>query len=390
MKKYFLLLFLFSFQLQAAPICSDLFTQGTNYLFGLEFTFTNQRIIDEGNRNPKDFGLATNPLKAAAWEKWLEIVKEKCKVTSDCTTYMSEDKHGAALAVRFKDNFQITIGIDSAALEVNATPKIRSEFADVKKHMEDYVFATALEAGLKPHERAGQGHIHISTKAFTNGLDLRNFFVDFQNRPEIIYGALGNHLLNSPPLAAQSEVQRNQLAQVLNQLDAGGDNYTVRDFANLINSQVYTDSVAKDWGSPTYYQAFNMTRVNYSSSKATVEIRSFRPQASPDIFELQTMLLERWVERLKQIDKPIPYINKDKYEYSSQEIVNGFHQLIIDLELPWKTFKVLLPEKYQHIQPNEKFKSVNYSIRQMLKPPAMVKVMRNFFSEAQDLLKSWF
>ena len=207
-KKYFLLIILFSFRLQAANFCSDIFTPGTQYLFGLEFTFTNQKIVDEGNRNPKDPGLEYNPLKASHWEKWLEIVKEKCKVTSDCTTFMSEDKHGAALAVRFKDNFQFTIGIDSAALEVNATPKIRTEFTDVKKRMEDYVFSTALEAGLKPHERAGQGHIHISTKAFENrGVDLRNFFVDFQNRPEIIYGALGNHLLNSPPLAAKFAVQ---------------------------------------------------------------------------------------------------------------------------------------------------------------------------------------
>ena len=256
--------------------------------------------------------------------------------------------------------------------------------------MEDYVFATALEAGLKPHERAGQGHIHVSTKAFETGLDLRNFFVDFQNRPEIIYGALGNHLLNSPPLAAQSDVQRNQLDIVLNQLDTSSEKYSVRDFANLINSEVYTESVAKDWGSPSYYQAFNMTRVNLSASKATVEIRSFRPQTSPDMFELQTILLERWVERLKQIEKPIPYFNKNKYDYSAQEIVNGFHQLIVDLELPWRTFKVLLPEKYQHIQPNDKFQSVNYSIRKMTKPATEMKIKRNFFSEAKTFLKSWF
>ena len=389
-KKYLVFIFLFSFELNAANMCSDFFMPSTQYLFGLEFTFTNQKIVDEGNRNPKDAGLENNPLKASHWENWLEIVKEKCKVTSDCVTFMSEDKHGAALAVRFKDNFQFTIGIDSAALEVNATPKIRSEFEVVKKHMQDYVFTTALQAGLKPHERAGQGHIHISTKAFEKkGIDLRNFFVDFQNRPEIIYGALGNHLLNSPPLAAQSEIQREQLENVLQNLDQRTDNYSAREFARLINSQVYTDSVAKDWGSPSYYQAFNMTRVQFSADKATIEIRSFRPQPSPEIFELQTILLERWIEKLKQVEKPIPYLNKSKYEYSPDEIVDGFHQLIMDLDLPWKTFKVLLPEKYQNLSPTDKFQSVNYSIHDMTSVSVEVKPNLNFFRKAQALLNLW-
>lgn len=334
-------------------MCSDFFTKPTEYLFGLEFTFTNENIINEGNVNPKDYGLAKNPIKAAAWVKWLEIVKDKCAKSPDCITFMSSDKHGDALAVQFNDNFKFTIGIDSAALEVNATPYSRTEFSKVKERMQDYVFNTAQLANLRPHERAGQGHIHISTEAFKNGTHLRNFFVDFQNRPEIIYGALGNHLYNSPPLAAQKKEQRNQLTEVLKNLDSRFFGYSIGEFANKINTEVYTSTVAKDWGGESYYQAFNMTRVAYFSKKSTVEIRSFRPQQNPDIYILETILLERWVEKLRLVKNPISYLNKDKYEYSSQEIVNGYYQLIKDLDLPWEHFKVLLLERYQHIKPDQ-------------------------------------
>ncbi len=383
MKKLILTLILVASQAQAVNLCVDLFQNKTDYLFGLEFTFTNQILVDEGNRNPQDPSLEGNPLKAAKWLKWLDIVKEKCKGSADCTTEMTYDKHGQALAVIFRDEFQFTIGIDSAALEVNATPKSRTGFEKYKDRMSEYVFETALQAGLQPHIRAGQGHIHISTKAFNErGSVLRNFFVDFQNRPEIIYGALGNHLLNSPPLAAQAPAQREQLTKALEELDRGSKYYSLQSFADMISEKVYTQTVSKTWGGVDYYQAFNMTRVDRKPESATIEIRSFRPQPSPEIFELQTILLEKWVEKLKLIDQNIPYINKSKYQYSPQEIVNGFHQLVLDLELPWNTFKVLLPVELQEISPNTSFVSVDYSLKELAAKPKksfLDSLYQNFF-----------
>lgn len=335
----------------AAPSCRYVFDRKDDgYLFGLEFTLTNQMIVNEGNRNPKDYSTANNPLKKSAFDKFVSLLKEKCLITADCTTSETRDKHGPALKVTFKDGYFFTVGIDAAVLEVNAKPVTRIAFRQYTERMQSYVFDLGRRADLTPHERAGQGHIHISNKAFNrDALLLRNFFVDFQNRPELIFGALGNHLLNSPPLAAQKPTQRENLVEVLKDLDNRA--YSIDDFVDAIHSKVYTGSHSGDWGSYTYYQAFNMTRMWKGENDGTLEIRSFRPQRSPHEFELQTKLLERWIQKLRSVRTPVSYIKKDRYQFSSQEIVDAYAEFLKFLDLPYEEFKMLLPVQLQSVPP---------------------------------------
>lgn len=321
------------------------------YLFGLEFTVTNQTIVNEGNRNPKDYSLGNNPIKAQALYKFWEMLAEKCQAHPGCTSTMTRDKHDQALRLQFEDGFYFTVGNDSAVIEINAKPQTIDGFSKVKHYLDDFVFDIAKQIELKPHQRAGQGHIHVSKAALNNDARLlRNFFVDFQNRPEIVYGALGNHLLNSPPLAAEKPHQREGLRELLNTLDKKG-RYSIEDFVNGIHRQVYTSSHAGDWGNYDYYQAFNMTRLLKSESSATIEIRSFRPQRNTREFELQTRLLSRWIEHLRTRETPVEYNMADRYEYSNQEIVDGYYKLIRELSLPWNEFKYLLPENLMNFNP---------------------------------------
>ena len=320
------------------------------YLFGLEFTVTNENIVNEGNRNPKDFSLANNPLKKETLTKYWELLKEKCRNFAGCRSTVSSDKHGEALRLQFQDGFYFTVGNDSAVIEINAKPQTIEGFAKVKHYLDDFVFKLAAEVDLKPHQRAGQGHIHISRVALKeNAMLLRNFFVDFQNRPEIIYGALGNHLLNSPPLSAQKPEQRMALKNLLSRLDHG--RYSINDFINGVEREVYTSSAAGDWGSYEYYQAFNMTRLQKARSAATIEIRSFRPQRSTREFQLQTKLLSTWIEHLRKMDKPVEYNMADRHEFSKQEVVDAYHKLTAELGLPWNEYKELLPPHLINVEP---------------------------------------
>lgn len=320
------------------------------YRFGLEFTVTTQEIVNEGNRNPKDFSLSNNPIKAEALRRFWDLLKEKCGRHPGCASTMSSDKHGDALKLQFADGFYFTVGNDSAVIEINAKPQTINGFERVKGYLDDFVFKIAEQVGLRPHSRAGQGHIHISRDALLDDpVLLRNFFVDFQNRPEIIYGALGNHLLNSPPLSAQKAHQRQALHDLLAEFDAR--HYTIDEFIDAVEGRVYTSSHAGDWGSYDYYQAFNMTRLKKSEASATIEIRSFRPQRSVQEFELQTRLISRWIEHLRDRPAPVEYNMSDRYEFTAQETVDGYYRLIQELSLPWNEYRALLPDNLIQIQP---------------------------------------
>lgn len=345
---------------QAAPACRQVFNP--EFLFGLEFTVTSQEIVDEGNSGKQSGDFYRKPLKEKAWRAFIDRLKAECVKTGDCITKMSSDKHGTALKVIFPDGFYLTIGSDSAVLEINAKPQTVSQFDAAR--VQRYALDLAREVGLTPHERAGGGHIHISRKAFNeNALLFRNFFVDFQNRPELAYGALGNHLGNSAPVAALKSRQRDALEQVLSEFDPNV--MRINDLIARLHSEVFTDGYISEWGAPTYYQAFNMTRMMNSSSSATLEIRSFRPQESAHAYVLQTKLLLRWIEKLSSLSTEIQYIRKDKIPAHPQEIVDSFAQLLRDLDLKFEEYRILLPPRLRSLDPSARPQGVPYSLKEL-------------------------
>jgi len=345
---------LFFASARAANRCADFF----EFRFGPEFTVTSQEIVDEGNRNPTLASLERSPLKARAWRELVHRIQAKCQASGECVTSMTRDKHARALLISFANSYYITVGIDVSVIEANAAPRTRSSFHQNTEKVQQYFFDTAREMGLRPHERAGNGHIHISREAFReHGEVLRNFFVDFQNRPELIFGALGNHLLNSPPLAALKSEQRDALETVLRDLDSKpAAALTIERFVTVIEEQVYTHTFYAELDDPTYYQAFNMTRLK-NKRNATLEIRSFRPQESARIYELQTKLLDTWIRRMESLEQSIPYVRKDRHEFTPGEMVASFRDLVRQLDLDWSEFKILLPENLREIQPDPSYRS---------------------------------
>lgn len=236
---------------------------------------------------------------------------------------------------------------------MNAQPKTSTEFKKVAPRLEEFFLQPAAQAGLRPHIRAGGGHIHISRTAFEeNALLFRNFFVDFQNRPELAFGALGNHLGNSAPLSALKPKQRQAAEKVLRDFDP--QRQKIDDLVALLHREVFTEGYFTEWGSGNYYQAFNMTRMRNGGGKATLEIRSFRPQENTDVFQLQTTLLETWINKHKNLNKPLPFLNREGHDFRPQQIVDAYADLLRQLDLPWETYKILLPPNLRQIQPSKK------------------------------------
>lgn len=85
---------------EATNQCRHIFRP--EFLFGLEFTVTNEALVTEGNKNPAGYGLQGNPLKEKAWRDLMNRIREKCQSSGRCRTERGQDKHGEAPRSFFK------------------------------------------------------------------------------------------------------------------------------------------------------------------------------------------------------------------------------------------------------------------------------------------------
>ena len=325
--------------------------------FGPEFTFTNQTLVNEGNKALSE-AIASGRGAASAlktkfntekYEAFKETLIARCKARKDCSTSIGYDKHGENVRVTYRDGWYFEVGIDMCVIETQTKPGRIADFVFNKKRLEKDLWKVAESLDLRPHSRAGQGHVHIGLNAFDHDpVVLRNFFVDYANHPEVAFGALGNHLLNSPPIAALKPEQRSGLKLALDEFDAA-EAKSIPQFVRLIHKYVYTSTTAESWGGADYYHAIRLKRSLTINDASTVEIRAFRPQATVDEFVLQLELIQARINYLKS--KPlVEYIETSRYEYSPQEVVNGFHKYVTETGLNWDKYKVLLPPNLQNIK----------------------------------------
>ena len=340
--------------------CEQLFL--SEYLFGYELTITNQSIVNEGNRNPRISGLAGNPLKEKAWRTLAEKIEALCAKTGDCVVSDGKDKYGPAKVVTFRDGNRVVIGLDACVLEITGRPGTPTQHLAFEPLFKKYILDPAAEIGLEPHDRAGGGHIHISRKAFLeSSLAYFNFFKDFQNRPALIYGALGNHLGNAPPLSVQTKEQRDGLLQVdKNYRPSDSIDQVSKEIRRLVYHKTYMEDF--DPGNPAYYQAANFTRIYKPLDEATLEIRSFAPHRSFKAFVLAAELLQVWVKKHQSLKASIPYLNRTGGDFTPQQQVDEFAQLIRDLGLNFEVYKVILRPHLQNIRPTANPNTVPYSL----------------------------
>lgn len=352
-------------QAQAYPQCfvrfADIFRkshptvlEGT---FGPEFTFTNEVLVREGNialndalKHGHDPSVAVvTEHNMAKYLSFKEILIARCKSGGDCTTSIGHDKHGENIRVTYKDGWYFEVGIDMCVIETQTKPGRIADFVFNKERLETDLWKVAESLDLRPHHRAGQGHVHIGLSAFNHDpILLRNFFADYSNHPELAFGALGNHLGNSPPIAALKPEQRAGLTKALSEFDSLNKK-SIPGFVKLIDQNVYTASTNAKWDGANYYHAIRLQRAKRINKASTVEIRAFRPQATADEFILQIELIQARINFLK--DQPlVAYRDTGRYEYTPQEIVNSFNRYVTEAGLNWEKYKVLLPPNLRSIK----------------------------------------
>ncbi len=284
-----------------------------------------------------------------ATESWKAAIRKRCP---ECRI----DSNGK---VEVNDAFWFKIGSDPWVLEATAQPMTLEGLERNRAPIQNAVWDAASDAGLMPHWRIGNGHLHLDIASHfgEDAVLFRNFVADLANRPELFMGALSMDFLNAPPLAVLMSEQRRAFARLLERFDRGG--MSIQQFKTAMNELVYDGTFNKRYlhpkSYPAKYQALNLRHDH------TVEVRGLKPQASMDEHLKIVRLFESRIESLKKEKGPIPYVPKDYSQavqersvramefYSTsldpQKVRDEFRRFVEAAGLNWSDYEPLMTEE---------------------------------------------
>ena len=254
---------------------------------GYELTFTNRELIEAGvERGDLDSDTRENIAACEAFASALRgsIGEHAYSIEDDGTGF-------ARHVITYSDGYWVKLEIDSWVVEVTGQPLTLAEYRTNAPRFEQ-LFATARRLGLVPHERIGGGHVHLDRQSFGSPTVLRNFIVDYMNRPELALGGLGFDLMNAPPLAIAPRASIDAFTEGLAAFDAG--TFDLEAWFRHIRSRVYTFASRRlpEAAERAKYHALNV------SHPSTIEIRAIRPQQSYD--ELVS-IIEQFERRVAEL-----------------------------------------------------------------------------------------
>lgn len=240
-------------------------------LAGYELTFTNQTLIAAGAAHgDHDADVGANILACGAFARRIRATIGEHRYD------VVDDGHGLPLhEITYADGYRIHVESDPWVVEITGDPLTLAGY-EANHARFAHLFACAASVGLAPHERIGGGHIHLDRASFGSPRALRNFIVDYVNRPELALGVQGYDLLNAPPLALGPRAAQRAFADGLAAFDAG--ELDLDGWLHHIRDKVYTFASRRlpAAANPAKYHAINV------SHPSTIEIRAIRPQASAD------------------------------------------------------------------------------------------------------------
>ncbi len=315
--------------------------------YGPEFSFTDNEII-RAMKSDTDYN---NPVNKKKLELWKGKVAEMCNPDL-CSVSQTSDKHGKAYRITFPDDWWFQMGIDTGCLEVQTTPSTLATFRDKKEIMEKFIFGSAKDLGMKPHERIGGGHLNVDlVTGFDNGDArlFRNFVVDRINNPELVWGIFGNHMGNAPPVSALERRLHWQMENIIKEFDEKGiyDFAALQNLAQEIEKRVYVSNPfwlaeGKSIWTPSYYQDLNFRNVKSTTpeSQRRVEIRGYRPQQSIDEFLLEMEYMDARLTYLKNLEQDLEVKIPKDYEFPRAHKIVRFKEILTEMGLPHERYEL--------------------------------------------------
>lgn len=310
--------------------------------FGPEFNFTNPVILEAANHVPSN--IVNNPEN----EKVVDLLAQHySKVCVDCTVLNYRNRYGVrSVRVTFSDGWHFDVITDPGVVEINTSPMTVNDVARLSERMNEFIFNPIYQLGLRPandffNDWAG-GHIHVDLKtAFGNDLSLfRNFIVDYTNHVELAHRIFGNDHHFAPSIQALDPEQKMAFDRLIKEVDAGGVT-SIQRFAQRLQQEVYYRN--PHGHTAKKHQALNVTRISditIEDRYRTLEIRAFRSQENPEIFRLETQLIEKRIEFLKSWKTPIAIRWNDPSEITDEAAVSEFYRYVRDSNLDFKDYKI--------------------------------------------------
>ncbi len=169
--------------------------------WGPEFTFSNPELTAARNEVLK------SDRDQVAWKKYRDLqeghnarlfglYEARCAREPQCRVrYLDRtDPQGVyPIRVEYEDGFWFQVLSDPAVKEVITKPSTRIEFRERKALLQADIFDVMAEAGLRPEESFGGGHLNLGVASTFDGnaTFARDAYVDFENNRWLFDGVLG-------------------------------------------------------------------------------------------------------------------------------------------------------------------------------------------------------
>lgn len=349
--------------------------------FGPEFEFTSSdlRHYPSPGKFLTDLYIYPGEPEQKAIKQFKGIVVKKCK-TLGCKAEAIKCKFDLpGYRITFPDGWYFEITPDAWTVEILAKPQTIPELEARKDLMNQMIFATAREMGLKARGAdilwgylgVAAGHLNFGSKsAFgDSGREWLRYFVDYANHPEFVSGTIHRDFINAPPFSALRKDQKEALTSLANAMSNGKD-LPIHEVAEKVIERVYTYTPFVS-GEAFHYQAMGVKNVpkmrdDPKSDKPT-EHRGMPAQENAEEFILEAKMYEARRNFLKtQVGEPIVFLPTDQTSFSEQELVSRFAIYLEEARLKLDDYRRIMLEKLRGV-PADDFVLENWGSKKTYK-----------------------
>ncbi|MBL7555602.1 MAG: hypothetical protein JNM24_07245 [Bdellovibrionaceae bacterium] len=313
---------------------------------GGEIEFTNDWIYEIDG--PEKVG-ALRGREYPAAKSLAQVIKAKCRQYG-CVVENTGGKWGPEFHVLMRDGWWFQISYDPLCVEIQTKPSTLQELYQRENVMEDLIFTSARQAGLKTLPNRSS---HMNTGARSAfKYDLRsifNFFVDNANNPELATGVFRNNWNTSPPLIASHENAGPIIESIQNRIEKR----QIKSFAQLavtIEEELHSTILNPQYNSKrnqdlTFRKLKSLRQRSwfsiFSEDDEPIERRAVRAVRSFHEFILHAELTEHRIAWIKKQPGFLTFINKRPEGLTGMDSVKYFNKWLREMNVE--------PARYQNL-----------------------------------------
>ena len=314
-------------------------------IFGPEWTFTNKEILSD------------NPL---AVEKYLNrveaVIREKFSSYPDKIVVAASQTGGFKITT--SDGVWFEVGYDVGVLEVQSKPLSLKQWRQKAEFVQKLIFDSMYEAGLRPNEIEGAGHVNIGFSYFRKKPGLaKKFILDYLNNPGVgiaLNGEAANdrdarsvyQFLDDNGLLTKSRTK--QFLKTIDDLELETKIPKVSKSDQGFISYIRSKAAAIGLRGLRLIEISGTEFYELLADYCRFEMRQVRPQESFDSYLKILEIFQARIEFLEKIPGEIK-LNIPRKITDGWEVLGQFADYIDETGLSWKDYRILLPKVWRKL-----------------------------------------